>query len=136
MSKYNVITPTDIIPAPSDRETRAAGIIADYFKSDVKFIRRSNVSKTADLNILSLNIQIEVKSPTGKSKRHTIERQFVTASKQARYLAIDSSRTALRDDFIWREIVRQTETNQYKRYFKNVFLIRKDGEIVDLAKHK
>jgi len=137
MKKYKVITPTDLKPLPSNEEMRAAIILAELFHSDVEFIRRANTAHTPDVKILKLNIAIEIKTPDGNSRRHTIERQFVNAAKQGEYLVINSTeKTKLTDEFIENEILRQIALERHIRYFKKVWLIKKTGEVVDFNKRK
>jgi hypothetical protein len=50
MAKYRVILPTNLKPSPARYELTAAQLFVEYFKTDVKFISRSN-HKTPDFII-------------------------------------------------------------------------------------
>ena len=67
--KYQVIISTDLQDRPKDQELSAALILAEYFKSDVIFLRPQK-DKTPDIDIGG--VHWEIKSPKGDGKK-TIE---------------------------------------------------------------
>lgn len=52
--EFSVIVPENVFPKPSAREMSAAYILLAYFKSDIKFVPRSN-QKTPDFLINGLH---------------------------------------------------------------------------------
>lgn len=87
--KYQVRISGEIKPYPAEYEISAAMLIAEYFKSDVIFIKRSKNSKTADFQI---NNKIwELKSPIGDGKR-TIQNNLRKADKQSSNIILDLRR--------------------------------------------
>ncbi|MBP6005656.1 hypothetical protein KA531_02020 [Candidatus Saccharibacteria bacterium] len=69
----------------------AAQLLAEYFKTNVEFISRSN-HKTPDFIING--VKWELKSPTGIGKRN-IERQLQTGIKQSKNIIFDARRSKI-----------------------------------------
>ena len=90
-TKYNIIVPANMNPRPRPHEESAAAILAIYFKSNVYFIVKGNLS-TADVKIR--NLEWEIKSPEGNSK-NCILRNLREASHQAENVVMDLRRTKL-----------------------------------------
>ena len=82
--------------SPRPHEKRIAKTIANYFQSDVIFMRRAS-SKTPDLYILKTNIRWELKSPEGGGK-HTVQNNLREASWQSENILLDLSRAKLSDE--------------------------------------
>ncbi|MCL2371244.1 hypothetical protein FWC63_00670 [Candidatus Saccharibacteria bacterium] len=55
---YEVITPTDIKPKPSDEEQIVAGLMAEYLKSNVRFVKRGT-NTTPDIEVKGQLWEIE-----------------------------------------------------------------------------
>lgn len=89
MKKYQIHISGEIKPYPSEYETSAAIIIAEYFENDVVFIKRTSNSKTADFRIKG--VVWELKSPIGNSKR-TIQNNLRRADQQSANIIIDLRR--------------------------------------------
>jgi hypothetical protein len=88
MKKFDVITPADMKPYPEKYESTAAAILAQYFKMNVSFVKRTN-RRTAD--IMVGKDYWELKSPTGNSK-NTMENNLRRASGQSKNIVIDMRR--------------------------------------------
>ena len=89
--KYKLITPIDIKPRPTEDEQSAAIILAEYFKSNVEFVKRGS-STTPDIKIG--NIYWEIKSPRGNGK-YTISDNIRSARHQSSNIVINLSRTKM-----------------------------------------
>ena len=85
-SEYSVIVPKSVFPRPSAREMSAAYILLDYFKTDIKFIPRSN-QKTPDFLIDGL--QWELKTPIGAGK-YNIQHLLHSAIRQSKNIIVDA----------------------------------------------
>lgn len=113
---------------PRPHELRAAEILADYFDSEIVFLRRLS-SKTPDLFVLKTNVRWELKSPEGSGK-HTIQTNLRNASKQSENIIIDLSRT---------KITRAQAISRINDYIRNehskirkLKLITKNAQVIDI----
>ena len=87
--KHQIHISGEIKPYPAEYEISAAILVAEYFKSDVIFIKRSQNNKTADFRI---DGKIwELKSPIGNSKR-TIQNNLRKADRQSSNIILDLRR--------------------------------------------
>lgn len=127
MAKYRVIIPVDIKPLPAHYEITGAQLLAQYFKTDVEFISRSNY-KTPDF--LINNTSWELKSPTGTGKNN-IERQLQAGLKQSQNIIFDARRSKLHIFKIRSELSRQF---QLTKSMKRLILIEKSGRIVEIRR--
>lgn len=127
MAKYIVILPTNLRPSPDKYELTAAQLLADYFKTDVEFIPRSN-HKTPDF--LIAGIRWELKSPTGTGKRN-IERQLQTGIKQSKNIIFDARRSKM-------HIIKIKNSLNYQFYLaksiKRIILIDKARKVTELKR--
>jgi hypothetical protein len=132
MSKptYNVITPSNLDFEPEKHEQRAAKIMADYLKQDVKFVRRSPTSRTADIVTIKTNVYWEIKGIKGNGKR-TIQNNLRESQHQAKNLILELSRTNLTVDKV---VGRVKEATNKKRYhIKNAVIITKSKKVIDIS---
>ena len=112
-------------PFPESHEVSASRILANYFKTDVYFVKRSSNIKTADIKIG--NIYWEIKSPKGDGKR-TIQNNLRVADGQSPNLIVDMRRSKMhirRAEGRIRQFLTEGHTK-----FKRVLLIKKDEKIV------
>lgn len=86
--KYRVILETDFRNRPKEHELSAAILIADFFQTDIIFLRPT-CQHTPDLEIN--NIRWELKSPLGDGK-NTIKNNLHGARKQSVNIIIDLRR--------------------------------------------
>ena len=86
--KYKVILETDFRNRPKEHELSAAILIADFFQTDIIFLRPT-CQHTPDLEIN--NIRWELKSPLGDGK-NTIKNNLHGARKQSVNIIIDLRR--------------------------------------------
>ncbi|MCL2869555.1 hypothetical protein FWF48_01985 [Candidatus Saccharibacteria bacterium] len=91
--EYNVIKPVGLKPRPDKYEESIAELMAKYFKSDVRFIKRASTT-TPDVVVLRYNQQWEIKNIRGNSKR-TIQNNLRTADNQSENIIIGLSRTKM-----------------------------------------
>lgn len=114
--------------SPRPHEKKIAQFIADYFQSDIIFMRRAS-SKTPDLYILKTNIRWELKSPEGGGK-HTIQNNLRSASQQSENILLDLNRTKLTDE---KGISRTKEFLKKERSkIKRLKIITKKLKILDI----
>ncbi len=93
MKKYKILLESGLNPAPYKHELEAANIIAEYFRSDLLFLRR-RPNASPDLLVKKLNQIWELKSPKGNGKR-TIANNLREASRQSKRVILDLSRCKL-----------------------------------------
>ena len=128
MSSHNIHIEENGLSKPRPHEILVAKILADYFCSDVVFLRRS-ISKTPDLFILKTNVCWEIKSPNGASK-HTIQTNLRNASRQSENIILDLHRTKLTKD---QAVSRAKEfTNNEHSKIKRLKIITKTGQVIDI----
>ena len=125
--KYKIIVSSDISPYPERYEITAAAILAEYFKSNASFIKRS-INKTADVKIK--NIAWEIKSPIGKGKRN-IQHQFSRAMKQSRNIVFDARRSKIHMLKITRELEKQFKMT---KSIKRLILITKTNKVIEFKR--
>lgn len=127
-NKYNVVIPVGMNPYPEDHEISAAGILAIHFSTDVVFVERQIVSKSADVMIGDTSW--EIKSPTGKGKNN-IQHTLKKALKQSDCIVFDARRSKVHIARIESELQRQFKLSSS---MKRLLLIRKTGEAVEFTK--
>lgn len=125
--KNEIHIPANILPYPEKHEITAAGIIADYFSTDVYFKERGNY-KSADFMIDSTDW--ELKSPMGNGKR-TIQHALQAALKQSTCIVIDARRSKMHINKIQHELRWQYSKT---RKIKRLLLITKTGKIIELQR--
>lgn len=122
-----VIIPSDIKPVPEQHEIEIAGVLAQYFHQPVEFIIPSKGYKMKSADVIIGGISWELKSPTGASRKTTVEYQF-KGLRQSRYLVIDGRRTKLSDEYILKQIA--LEIPKHPRANKVLF-ITKQANVID-----
>ncbi|MBQ3413343.1 hypothetical protein IJH33_00595 [Candidatus Saccharibacteria bacterium] len=128
MSKFVIHIEDNKESAPRPHERRAAEILAEYFQSDIVFLRRLR-SKNPDLYVLKTNVRWELKSPTGSGK-HTIQNNLREAVKQSNNIILDLHRTGLTDA---QAIARIREYIRKERHsIKRLKVLAKDQRVIDL----
>ena len=80
---------------PRPHEAVIAKLFADYFESDIVFLRRRS-SKTPDLYVLKTNTRWELKSPIGGSK-YTIQNNLRDIEEQSENVILDLTRSKFSD---------------------------------------
>lgn len=123
--EFNVIVPRSYIPKPSPVEMSAADILVDFFKADVKFIKRGS-GKTPDF--LVKGAYWELKSPTGSGK-HNIQHKIQDAANQSHNIVIDGRKSKLHPSKLRSEV--QYQFNIIKKA-KRLILINKSGKAVEI----
>lgn len=126
MGKYQIRIPADTVPPPEDHEISAAFIIAEYFQTDVVFIKQQTNAKTADFKI-GRTIW-EVKSPIGNGKK-TIQNNLRAADNQSAYVILDLRRIKMHatkaKNRIKFELSKATN-------IKQLLVIDKDGKVLEI----
>lgn len=90
MKNFIIIYDLNDPDPPKPHELRASKIIAEYFQSDLVFIRKS-ISSTPDLRVKRTGQIWELKSPLGNGKR-TISNNLREASRQSKNIILDLTR--------------------------------------------
>lgn len=124
-SGWLVVIPSNLKRQPEPHERRTAIVLAEYFKSNITFIKTETVH-TADIEVIKTRQIWELKSPTGNGKR-TIAHQFARGSKQSKRLVIDSRRTQLSINAI---VGRSKEALKDYPAIRKVLLIDKNGKVI------
>jgi hypothetical protein len=127
MANHRVIIPTNLKPSPARYEISAATLLADYFKTDVEFVLRSN-QKTPDF--LIDGVKWELKSPTGTGK-YNVQHQIKAAAKQSSNVVFDARRSKMHMAKIRNEVERNFK---YSKAVKRLVLIDKNKSLVELSK--
>ncbi len=104
--KGEVIIPEGMKPRPMQHELDVAQILARHYKCVVEFLQPIASYKTKTPDIVMNGVMWEIKSPTGNSKKSTLESQF-NGLKQSRNLIIDARRTKLDDTFVQAQIEKE-----------------------------
>lgn len=123
---YQVIVQTSYKDRPYDFELSAAIIVAEYFKTDIIFMRPTHL-KSPDLKIR--NEIWELKSPTGNSK-NTIHNNIKTARKQSTNIIIDLRNCKLNERKALSRI--RDAFKKRKRKTGKYLIINKRGKIIDI----
>lgn len=126
IKEYSVIIPRNVFPKPSAREISAAYILADYFKTDVKFVPRSN-HKTPDFLINRLHW--ELKSPTGNGK-YNIQHLLHSAIQQSKNIIVDARFSKMHITRIKNEL--KFHSTVTTKGIKQLLLITKDRKIIEI----
>ena len=124
--KHRIIFETGLQPKPEPHEISAAVILAEYFASDVTFLRRG-IDSTADFVIK--NVVWELKSPRGNSK-HTIQNNLRDAGAQSINVIVDLGRSKMSTEQAISKI-RYFLANG-NRHIKKLLLITRSGEVIDI----
>lgn len=125
--KYQVVVKTLPKDAPKDFEMSAALILANYFETDIIFLRPGHM-KTPDLLI---NKEIwELKSPKGNSK-NTIRNNIKGARKQSTNIVVDLRRCKMNKQ---KAISRIRDVyKKRKRKIGKYYIITKDRTVLDIT---
>lgn len=113
---------------PRPHEKEISRFIADYFESDIVFLRRLS-SKTPDLYVLKTNVCWELKSPQGGGKR-TIQNNLRATRRQSENVILDLTRAKITNE---KGISRAKEfvKNEHSG-IKHLKIITKKLKVVDI----
>lgn len=119
-----VVVPANANPWPHELRVAKILALAGYA---VEFIPETN-TKTAD--ILLDGIEFEIKSPKS-ANANSLEHILKKAVKQSCNIIIDTSRMKnVRDDNTRRFLINQV---RIRRQINNLFMITKQGQIIDIS---
>lgn len=126
MKKHQLHISSAIKPYLEAREISAAMIMAQYFRSDVTFIKRNSHAKTADFKIGG--VVWEVKSPVGDGKR-TVQNNLRSAEEQSPNIVMDLRRCKMH--------IRKAESRiRYElaraHKIKRLIIISKTGKVIEV----
>lgn len=126
--EYHVHIEDSRTSKPRSHEELAASILANYFKSDVIFLR-TRQSKNPDLYVIKTNIRWELKSPIGKGKR-TMQNNLREANRQSENIIVDFSRIGLSENQGISRIKEYLRTERHA--IKRLKIITKSHQIIDI----
>lgn len=121
-----MITPIDIKPIPTEDEQNVAITLAEYFKSNIEFVKRGS-STTPDIKVGT--IYWEIKSPKGNGK-YTISDNIRSAKHQSSNIVINLSRTkmtAKQAESRIRNFLKNSSTG-----VKRLILVTKSNQVIDI----
>ena len=124
--KYRVIVETNFRDRPKEYELSAAILIANYFETDVVFLRPS-CQRTPDLNVKGT--KWELKSPLGDGK-NTIKNNLHTARKQSTNVIIDLRRIKMHQTKALSNIGHYFTSHRSK--IRHLIVITKSEEILEM----
>jgi len=123
--KYQIVIESDISDSPKNHEFSAAVAVAEYFRSDVTFIRPARF-RTPDFDVKG--VKWELKSPMGSSAR-TIENNMRAARRQSANIIVDLSRIRIHQR---RAIARIQFFLSKPNQFKKVLVITKAQKVIEI----
>ncbi len=98
---------------------------------DVVFLKPSSIPNTHTPDILMDGVEWEMKCPQGNGKR-TIEENFRKAVKQSKYIIFDLRLIKLPE----KQCISQLEKEfNARNYLKKLYVIKKDGELLQYPKN-
>ena len=122
--EFSIIVPESVFPKPSTREMSAAYILLDYFKSDIKFVPRSN-QKTPDFLINGLHW--ELKTPIGTGK-YNIQHLLHSAIQQSKNIIVDARFSKMHLSRVISELKRHSTLTT--KGINNLIVITKSKKII------
>ena len=123
-SLHSVIIPETVYPKPTKEELAAAYLLLEYFKTDIEFIPRGNIS-TPDF--LINGVKWELKSPTGIGK-YNIQHLLHHAVKQSLNIIVDARYSKMHIARIKNELKLHSTTTS--KCVKRLLLIDKQRNII------
>lgn len=127
MKKYRILLELGLEPIPSKHELSAAKYIAEYFKSDLLFLRR-RPNSSPDLLVKKTNQVWELKSPIGNGKR-TVANNLREASRQSKYVILDLSRCKMSNENALARVRGFLKSGDSS--LKKLLIIDKSGSVLD-----
>lgn len=124
--KYRVIVETDFRNRPKEHELSAAILIANYFQTDITFLRLS-CQHTPDLDIKG--VKWELKSPFGDGKNN-IKNNLHTARKQSTNVMIDLRRIKMHQTKALSNVNHYFASHRSK--IRHLIVITKSEEIIEM----
>ena len=129
-NRGNVVIPGSHPNPPSPDEVDVALVLARHYQTTVEFIVPIDDYKRKSADIVMLNVEWEIKCPSGTSKS-TISGQFQRASKQSKNIIIDSRRTKLKFPDIEKRVLIEVKK---RTSINKVILIDKNEKIIEIQK--
>ena len=123
---YSIIVPGEVYPKPTSKELSAAYILVEYFKTDLKFVVRTN-GRTPDFLIDGK--YWELKTPTGNGK-YNLQHALRSAAGQSENIIIDARFSKIHISKIKNELSYQF---RHSKNIKRLLLIDKQKNVVEIA---
>ena len=123
--KYKVEVLTDYRDRPKEHELSAAILVANYFKTNISFLRPSR-QRTPDLEIRG--IAWELKSPKGDGK-NTIKNNLHGARSQSKNIILDLRRIKMNQAKAMSRINEYFSNHNSK--IEHLLVISKNGTILE-----
>ena len=128
--KANVEIPRNLDQFPEPHEISAAWVLADYFDTEVVFLRCRTGYRQHSADVEISGAEWEIKSPKSDNLKK-VKENLADAAHQAKYATIDLRRTSIPDDTLIEFLTKLSKT---KRTIKWVLAIVKTGEVVEIYK--
>ncbi|MBQ3353369.1 hypothetical protein IJG89_03465 [Candidatus Saccharibacteria bacterium] len=132
LKSYKITYNLNELDPPKSHKLNAANLIANYFESNLVFIRKAPCA-TPDLYIVKTHQLWELKSPLGNGKR-TISNNLREASSQSKNVILDLSRCKMNNERALSKV--QGFINSGDAHIKKLIVIKKSGEVVDFLLQK
>jgi len=123
-----VIIPVNHPNPPEKHEVDTATILACHFQCTIEFLVPIDDFKRKTADIKMLGVEWELKCPIGDSQS-TIQSLFRRASKQAKNVIIDTCRTKLTYDVIFKRVLFEIKKHPY---LKRIILVDKSKKVVEV----
>ena len=132
MKTYKIIQELNDTDPPKEHEKEAAKILAEYFRSDLLFMRKK-ANTTPDLKNLSTGQRWEIKSPLGNGKR-TIANNLREASHQSENVVLDLSRCKINNQSALSRV--RGFLSSGDAHIKRLLVIDKSKKVIDFSNSK
>ncbi len=124
--KYRIIIEASFRDRPKEHELSAAIILANYFQTDITFLRTSRQC-TPDLDVNG--VKWELKSPLGDGK-NTIKNNLYNARKQSKNVIIDLRRIKMHQTKAFSNI--RYYFSSHRSRIRHLIIITKSEEVLEL----
>ena len=128
-TKIGNINISQLDAPPEKNEFDTAKFFANRGK-DIVFLKPSRIPNVHTPDILMDGVEWEMKAPVGSSKR-TIEVNFRKAVKQSKYIIFDLRAINVPE----KQCIAQLEKEfNWRHYLKKMYVIRKNGDLLEYPK--
>ena len=122
--EFSVIVPESVFPKPSAREMSAAYILLDYFKTDIKFVPRSN-QKTPDFSYQQHTLGAK---DANRHRKYNIQHLLHSAIQQSKNIIVDARYSKMHLSRIVSEL--RHHSTLTTKGIKNLIVITKSKKIL------
>jgi hypothetical protein len=124
-----IIIPYGIKPYPQATEIEVAIILSNHYNCIIEFLQPVDGYQVKTPDIVMMGNIWEIKSPTGRSKKHTIKGQFSKSQGKKHHLIIDGRQIQLDENIALNRIEFELTVH---RSVQRLIYIRKNEEILEI----